>query len=63
VATKIAKVLFIVAGLLFVVAAIVPTFRGGSVETGRLGFAVTFFLLALALRPRRAAPPPSGPGA
>ena len=62
-ATKIAKVLFLVAGVLFGVAAIVPELRGGEVQTSRLSIAVVFLILALAVRPRRTPTPPGGPGA
>ena len=62
-ATKIAKVLFLIAGLLGLVAGLLPLLRGQELNTSALTFAVVFLVLALALRPRPTSAAPSGPGA
>jgi hypothetical protein len=61
-ATKVAKVIFGLCGVLLLSAALLPALRGQPVNTGSLSTAGIFFVLALALRPRRRQPPP-GPGA
>jgi hypothetical protein len=63
VATKIAKVLFAVVGLLLLIAGLLPALGGQEVNTTSLSTAVVFLILAVALRPRRPPVPPSGPGA
>jgi heme A synthase len=62
-ATKIAKIVFGLLGLLFVVVALVPALRGEPIDTGTLTTAVVLLLLALVLRPRRPSGPPPEPGA
>jgi hypothetical protein len=59
-ATKIAKIIFAVVGLLFVIAGLLPMLRGQSMNTSALSTAAVLFLLALFLRARR--PPASSPG-
>jgi hypothetical protein len=63
VATKLAKIIFVLVGLLFAIAAVLPALQGGEVQTSRLSFTVVFLVLALAIRPRRKPTPPPGPGA
>ena len=60
---NIAAWLFRLAGLLFVVAALVPVLGGQPIKTSLLTFAVVFFLLSLGVRARRPPPSPPGPGA
>ena len=62
-ATKVAKVIFAILGLLFAVAGLLPTLRGQAMNTRALSTAVVWFLLAVVLRPRRPRASPSGPGA
>jgi len=59
-ATKIAKVIFALVGLLAVVVGLAPILRGQAINTGALSTAAVFFLLALAVRPRRPPAPPPG---
>ncbi len=58
VVTKVAKIIFGIVGLLFLIAGLLPALRGESLNNGFLGTATVFFLLALGLRPRRKPPPP-----
>ena len=62
-ATKVVKVLFFVAGLLFLVGGLVPALKGHEINTSSLSTAVVFLLLAVGLKARRpptASPPPGG---
>jgi len=63
VATRIAKVLFAVVGILLLIAGLLPALGGKDVNTTSLSTAVVFFVLTVALRPRRPPATPSGPGA
>jgi len=51
--------LFVIAGLLFLIAGLVPALKGNEINTSSLGAAVVFLVLAVALKPRR--PPTSSP--
>ena len=62
-ATKIAKVILAVVGLLFLIAGILPIINGQPVNTGSLSTAAVLLLLALVLRPRRPRASTPGPGA
>ena len=55
-ATKIAKVILALVGLLFLIAGVLPYLRGQSLNTSSLSVAVAFFVLALGLPPRRQPP-------
>lgn len=57
-ATKVAKIIFGLLGLVLVVAALVPALGGEPVNTKTLSAAAVPLLLALLLRPRR---PPASP--
>ena len=59
-ATKVAKIVFGLLGLLFVVTALLPVLSGQPVNTRSLSTAAVLLLLALVLRHRR--PPASTPG-
>lgn len=50
------------AAFVFVVAAVIPSFRGGSLNATYLALAVVFFVLAVGIA-RQAAKPPGTPGA
>ena len=52
---------FAFATLVFVVTALLPLFRGGSLNATFLALAVVFFVLAIGVARQR--PPPPGPGA
>ena len=58
-ATTVAKTLFMVAAVLFLIAGLLPTLRGQPLNTNSLSGAVVFLVLAVALRPRRKQPPPA----
>lgn len=62
-AKNVGFLLFAIAAALSLLAALVPVFRGRSVNAVSLGAAVVFFIIALAARRGRPPAPPPGPGA
>ena len=58
-----APVLFGLTAALSLIAALLPLFRGRSVNAVYLGGAVVFFIIALAVRRGRPPASPPGPGA